>query len=153
MQPITFRCRQQIARPAEAICAEIANTANWTAFRGYGPLPGIAEAVYEHRTDQLVGSRIRVRNTDGSGHLEEITAWSSGQEVAMTFHSFTPPLSVLATHFTEVWTFQPEQGGTLVTRTFGLYPRHRLASPALWLIAQLLRRAVARQLTELATPG
>lgn len=153
MQPIIIRCRQQIARPAKAICAEIANTASWTTFRGYGPLPGVVEAVYEHRTDLMVGSRIRVRNTDGSGHVEEITAWAPGQEVAMTLHSFTPPLSALATHITEIWRFEAEQGSTLVTRTLGLHPRQRRARPALWLIAQLLRRAVARHLAEIAARG
>jgi hypothetical protein len=153
MRPIAVQCSQLIPRPATAICEEIADTTRWREFKGYGPLPGIAHAEYEHRTATMVGSRIRVRSTDGSLHTEEIERWVPGSEVALRFHDFTPPLSGLATHFTEMWSFQPAPQGTLVTRVFHLYPRRPATRPALWLISRLLRRAVARQLREMAKPG
>jgi hypothetical protein len=152
MRPIAVQCSRLIPRPATAICEEIADTTRWGEFKGYGPLPGIAHAEYEHRTNTMVGSRIRVRSTDGSLHTEEIERWVPGSEVAMRLHDFTPPLSRLATHFTETWGFHSEQHGTLVTRVFHLYPRRPATRPALWLIARLLQRAVARQLREMAKP-
>lgn len=152
MRPITFRCRRVLPYSAEQISAAIADTSRWGEFAGYGPLPGVAHAEYEHLTEQMVGSLVRVRNTDGSSHLEEITAWEPGSEIALTFRGFTPPLSRLATHFTEVWTFQPHQQGTLVTRTFGLFPSSWAARPVLWLISLLLRRAIDRQLAAMAAP-
>ncbi len=153
MRPIVFRCSQLIPRSATAICAEIADTTRWREFTGYGPLPGIAHAEYEHRTATMTGSRIRVRSTDGSLHTEEIERWVPGCEVVMRLHDFTPPLSRLATHFTETWSFQPAPQGALATRVFELYPRRPATRPALWLIARLLQRAVARQLREMAKPG
>ena len=150
MKPITFECRKQIPKSAVEICTEIADVARWSEFGGYGVLPGIAHAEYETQTADMVGSRIRVRNTDGSGHVEEIYKWVLGKEVAMKFTGFTPPLSRLATHFTEEWTLTEHERGTAVTRSFALYATRPLARPALWLISLLFRRAIARHLDEIA---
>lgn len=136
--------------PAGAICDQIADTASWSAFRGYGILPGVQRASYEKRTDGMVGSRIRVTNTDGSQHVEEIYQWVQGHEIGMRLQEFTAPLRALATHINEDWRFQAAPAGTLITRTIHMYPRHALARPALWLIAQLFRRAIARNLAEMA---
>lgn len=150
MRPIRFACSQRIAQSAPAICAEIADVARWREFKGYGLLPGIADAVYEQRTETMIGSRVRVRNTDGSGHVEEFYAWEPTKQVAMKFDDFTPPLHYLATHFTEEWYFEPQTGGTLVTRKFQLFPKHAAARPVLWLISLVFRRAIARHLAEMA---
>ena len=91
MRPIRFACSQLIAQSVPAICAAIADVARWREFKGYGLLPGIADATYEQRTDNMIGSRVRVRNTDGSGHVEEFYAWEPTQQVAMKFDRFTPP--------------------------------------------------------------
>ena len=98
----------------------------------------------------MVGSRIRVQNTDGSTHVEEITAWEPGVQVAMRLGEFTPPLCHLAHHFTEEWRFAGDNGATQVTRTFALFPKHAVTRPLLWLIAQLFQRAIARQLAGMA---
>jgi len=150
MQPIVFECHQFIPASADDIAATIADTEQWKAFGGYGFLPGIASAAYEKRTDDMVGSRIRVQNTDGSSHVEEIYAWNAGEKVAMKMHEFTPPLSRLADYFTEEWTFAPQGGGTLVTRRFQLYARQGGTRPFLWLISLLFRRAIARNLAEMS---
>ena len=146
MKPIAFQCDRVIPLSADRICSEIADTSRWSEFGGYGVLPGIENAEYELRTQAMVGSRIRVRNTDGSGHVEEICAWIPGKEVAMKLHEFTPPLSRLATHFIEEWTFRPENGATHVTRRFELYPKRPATRPLVWLISLLFRRAIARHL-------
>lgn len=153
LEPITFQCRQPFEYPAEAIMTVMTDVSRWSEFSGYGPLPGIAGAVYETRTADMVGSRIRVTNTDGSSHVEEIIRWVPGAAVAMKMHEFTPPLSRLATHFIEEWTFETRGPGTLVTRRLQLYPRSAATWPFLWLISLLLRRAIARSLKEMAGGG
>lgn len=45
------------------------------ALMHYGPLPGIREAEFEAKTAEIVGTRIRVTNRDGSTHVEEIVEW------------------------------------------------------------------------------
>lgn len=150
MQPVRFACSATINKSATAICTEIADVARWREFPGYGPLPGIANAAYERRTDNMVGSCIRVQNTDGSTHVEEITVWEPGARVAMRLGEFAPPLCHLATHFTEEWRFAGDNGAARVTRTFALFPKHAVTRPLLWLVAQLFRRAVARHLASMA---
>ncbi len=132
------------------ICAAIADVARWSEFKGYGPLPGIASAEYARRTDDMVGSQVRVRNTDGSEHVEEINAWEPGRRVTMKLHGFTPPLRRLATHFTEEWHFAVQDDGTLVTRKFQMFATRPLARPFLWLISLLFRQAVRQHLSDMA---
>ena len=75
MKPITFSCTETLTLAPEKIAGQILDLANWTDFTGYAVLPGIKAAVYEVRTPGVVGSRIRVTNTDGSSHVEEIVEW------------------------------------------------------------------------------
>ncbi|MBP7693247.1 MAG: SRPBCC family protein [Anaerolineales bacterium] len=150
MQPIEFQCSQLIPAPAEVICAGLADTSRWSEFSGNGILPGIQSAQYEQRTAAMVGSRIRVRNTDGSEHVEEIYAWVEGQAVGMRLQEFTPPLKYLATHFTEDWRFEARPSATFVTRTIRMFPRGPATYPAVWLISRLFRRAIARHLADIA---
>lgn len=150
MRPITFECCQVIPKSPAEICSEIADTVRWSEFGGYAILPGIAQADYEHRTDDMVGSRIRVRNKDGSQHVEEIVEWQAGKRVVMKLHDFTPPLSRLASYFLEEWDLADRSDGTLVTRRFQMVPKHSLTRPFLWLISLFFRRAIARHLNEMA---
>lgn len=149
-KPIEFECRQLIPASPTAIAAAIADTSRWSEFGGYGVLPGIASAAYELRTDDMIGSRIRVRNTDGSSHVEEIYVWEVGQKIAIKMDEFTPPLSRLAAYFTEEWSFQATAEGTLAARRFQLFPRRGWTRPFLWLISLMFRRAIARHLAEMA---
>jgi len=153
MSPVTFECQQLIPYSEVQLRAVIADTERWREFQGYGFLPGIESATYEKRTEAMVGSRIRVRNRDGSGHVEEIYRWAVGEGVAMKFTEFTPPLNQLATHFTEEWSFQSAgNGSTQVTRKFQLFPLRATTRPILWLIALVLKQAIAKNLREMAEP-
>jgi hypothetical protein len=147
--PITFSCVEELPiRPAD-ICAQIARVEAWPEFRGYGPIPGIASAEYERRTDSMIGSRIRVRNEDGSSHVETITAWNPDHGVAMEMGEFSAPLDRLALRFVETWDFTPVGGGTRVRRAFSLHPRSAMTRVPLWVISLLLRRAIARHLRQM----
>lgn len=149
MRPIQFTCQTTIARSAYDICNEVADLTRWPEFRGYLILPGIESATYEERTDTMVGSRIRVRNTDGSGHVETIREWQPGESIVMTLAEFTPPLNRLADHFVELWRFENAGNGTYVTRSFQLFPKRAATRPFLWLISLFFRRAIARHLADM----
>jgi hypothetical protein len=155
LKPITFVCQAVIPKTGAEICAEIADLARWPEFAGYGPLPGIASAVYERRTPDMVGSRIRVVNRDGSGHVEEVVVWVVGERVGLKLFAFTPPLGRLATHFMEEWVLEARgegegEGNTAVARHFALYPVSHATRPLLWLISLLFRRAIAHHLRQIA---
>jgi hypothetical protein len=152
MTPIRFACTATLPlRPAD-IVGQILDLDRWTEFTGYGVLPGIRAAEYEVRTPGVVGSRIKVTNTDGSQHFEEIVEWLPDRRVRLRMTGFSPPLCRIATEFVESWEFRPADGGTAVTRSFEMVPKFALARYVLWLISLLLRKAIARHLREMGDP-
>ena len=151
MPPITFEARKTIPRTAAEIASEIADTARWREFHGYAILPGIESAEYERRTQDMTGSRVRVRNRDGSDHVEEIIEWDAENKIVIRLHEFSAPLNRLATHFVEEWNFEAKNNATLVTRKFQMFPRQSITRPLLWLISLFFRRAVALHLDEMAS--
>ena len=153
MRPITFACTETLAVAPEEVGQQILNLSNWPAFTGYGPLPGIRAAEFEVRTPGVVGTRIRVTNTDGSGHVEEVTEWEPGRRLRLDMTDFSPPLSRLATRFEEAWDFERMGDGTRVVRSFRLHPKSAFVRPALWLISRLLKRAIAGHLRQVGRPG
>lgn len=155
MRPIRFSCRKIISlRPSE-IMAQISDTERWKEFTGYGILPGIAEAYYIHKTGDMKGSRIQVKNTDASSHVEEILLWQEGQRIEMKMYEFSPPLKYIASHFLETWAFDKgeDEKTTLILRSFELYPKFWLTCPILWLISLVFRKAITHNLDDMATLG
>jgi len=154
MRPIQFECTAIIPGTASEIAANIADVARWREFKGYGFLPGIAHAEYEQRTVDMVGSRLRVRNTDGSQHTEEFLEWNPGLnpggKIVIKLYDFSPPVSNLATHFIETWDFEAKGKVTLARRSFQLFPKQPFTRPILWLIALVFKRAIVRHLAEMA---
>lgn len=146
MKPVQFACQTLLNLSAEGIAGQILDLDRWPEFPGYGPLPGIRRAEFEVRTPQIVGTRIRVTNRDGSTHVEEIVAWDLPRTVRLRMGGFSPPLSSLATGIDETWRFEERGPETCVVREFAIHPKSRLARPVLWLIARLLKRAVDRHL-------
>ncbi len=149
-RPIVFSCSAVIPKRAEDICEDIANVNRWPGFSGFGPLPGIASAEYLIRTDEMSGSRISVRNTDGSRHVEDILDWEPGKRIRIKLHEFTPPLSRLATHFIETWQFEEAGGNSQTVRSFEIHPKSPSKRPLLWLISILFRQAIARHLADIS---
>jgi len=149
MKPITFSCTETLPLAPEEIAGQILDLANWPGFTGYGPLPGIKAASFEARTPAVLGTRIKVTNTDGSSHVEEIVEWEPDRRLRLDMKDFSQPLSRLATGLVETWEFERLGDGTRVTRSFEMHPKSLLARPALWLISFLLKRAVARHLRQM----
>ncbi len=149
MKPITFSCEETLALAPEDIARQILDVTKWPDFHGYGPLPGIKVAEFDVLTPGIVGSRIRVTNTDGSKHVEEIVEWQPTHQLRLHMKEFSAPLSRLATRIEETWEFEPIGNETQVTRSFQLHAKSVLARPLLWMISFLLKRAIARNLREM----
>ena len=149
MKPITFSCEATLADPPERIAEQILDLGLWPGFEGYGPLPGIRSAEFEVRTPEVIGTRIRVTDTDGSTHVEEIAEWEPDRRVRLRMGEFSPPLSRLALGFDETFEFERTGGQTRVVRRFELHPKSTATRPLLWLISLLLKRAIARHLRQM----
>jgi hypothetical protein len=152
MKPIRFTCEAVLPLSPEAVAGQILDLSNWTDFKGYGVLPGIKSAEFEVRTPNVVGTRIKVTNTDGSSHVEEVVEWQLDDRLRLDMKEFSPPLSRLATGFTETWEFERLGDGTRVSRCFEMHAKSALTRPALWLISFLLKRAIARHLRQMSAP-
>ena len=123
MKSITFSCEETLAMPPEEIARQILDLDLWPGFEGYGPLPGIRAAEFEARTPEVVGTRIRVTDTDGSSHVEEIVEWEPDRRIRLRMGGFSPPLSRLATGFDETFEFERTGERTRVVRRFELHPK------------------------------
>ena len=149
MKPIAFCCEETLNVSPEVIARQILDVTRWPDFKGYLLLPGIAAAEFEVKTPSVVGSRIRVTNTDGSTHVEEIVAWEPERRIEMHFKELSAPLSRLATGMEETWDFKRIDDATRVTRSFKILAKSSWARPALWLISLLLKKAIVRHLRQL----
>ena len=149
MKPITFSCEETLSIAPDVIAQHILDVSKWPDFRGYGVLPGIKVAEFEVKAPGIVGSRIRVINTDGSTHVEEIVHWQPDQRIEMHLKEFSTPLSRLATGIEETWDLKRIDNATRVTRSFKMHPKSVLTRPVLWLISILLKKAIARHLREM----
>jgi hypothetical protein len=150
MKPIRLTCRARLRMAAALISSQLLDLEKWREFNGYGPLPGIKSAEFEVRTPEVVGTRIRVVNRDGSTHVEEITTWEPERRIELRFSDFSKPLSSMADHFLEIWEFEKAGAGTDVTRSMHLFPKTLWSRPILWLISFLLKGALAKHLRDMA---
>jgi hypothetical protein len=151
MKPITFTCEDPLPLASEDIARQILDLTKWPDFHGYGPTPGIKIAEFDVQTPNIVGTRIRVMNLDGSSHIEEIVEWQPDRRIRLEMKAFSPPLSRLATGIEETWEFNHTDNGTHVARCFRLYPKSFLARLALRVISFFIERAIARHLREMRT--
>ena len=149
MKPITISCEEDLNVTSGVIAEQILDVSKWSDFKGYFVLPGIKAAEFEIKTPAIVGSRIRVINTDGSTRVEEIVDWRPDQRIEMHMKEFSAPLSRLATGIEETWDFKRIDNATRVTRSFKMHAKSALTRPVLWLISILLKKAIARHLREM----
>ena len=150
MKPIEIEIHGHTQQSSQEICMALLDTARWPEFTGYSILPGIKSARFEVQTPNIVGSRIKVQNTDGSSHVEEIVEWDAANKVVLKFQEFEPPLKHLATHFLETWRFQKSASGTDVSRSMAMYPKGLLGWLLLLPISSLMKKAFEKNLVRLS---
>lgn len=148
MKPIEIKVTGFIRKSSQEICAEFLRTERWQEFQGYSILPGIKSASFETKTPGLVGSRIKVENTDGSSHIEEIVNWDTENRIAMRFQEFASPLQNLTSHFLEEWEFHRSADGTTVLRKMTMYPKGTFGWMMLLPISGLMKKAFQKNLTQ-----
>ena len=146
MKPIEFQVTARSSKIPQQLCAEFLDTDRWPEFEGYLFLPGVKNAAFEHHTPEVTGSRIRVQNTDGSSHVEEIIEWDPARRLAVQFGEFQPPLSRLATHFVETWQFRETDQGTEITRGMEMVPKGMIGWLMLRMVAILMKKAFEKQM-------
>jgi hypothetical protein len=152
MKPIEIKIAGHIQKSSAEICAELLDTQRWSEFEGYSILPGIKNAHFEVRTPEIVGSRIKVQNTDGSAHVEEIMEWDVAHKIVLRFQEFDAPLKNLATHFIETWEFRKSSDGTDASRIMTLYPKGWLGWLMLMPISMLMKKAFEKNLRQTSNP-
>ncbi len=148
---VTFTITATLTTPPEEVGAAILDLSQWPTFTGWGPMPGIREAEFLERTEAVVGTRIGVTNTDGSRHVETITAWDLPRRIELRLDGFPRPLSWLATHFVESWDFEPDGDGAWgAERRFEMHATSWLSRPMLMPIAWMMRKAVIRHMDQIS---
>lgn len=149
MNPIEIKIHGHTQKTSQEICSTFLDTERWSDFKGYSILPGIKNASFEIRTPTLAGSRIKVQNTDGSSHVEEIIEWDETSKIVLRFQEFNSPLKKLATHFIETWSFGKSNSDTDVTRSMTMYPKGLIGWLLLMPISQLMKKAFEKNSTQL----
>jgi hypothetical protein len=149
MRPWLVTCTSTSRHTGNEIAAEILDISNWSKFEGYGPLPGIADAHFERRTADVVGTRIRVTNRDGSTHIEEIIDWRPPETLSLEMADFSRPVSLFASRFTELWKFERVNDATRISRSIELQHKSFFGWLVLGLVSRLLKKAIQRHLTQL----
>ncbi len=147
MKPIEIKITGRFNKSSQEICSEFLKIEQWSDFKGYSLLPGIEKAHFETKTSNIVGSRIRVQNTDGSSHVEEIITWDPASHIALRFQEFDSLLRHLAAQFIESWEFNKVAQGTEVTRTMRMYPKGIFGWLFLIPISRLMKKAFEKNYT------
>jgi hypothetical protein len=132
----TFTIESHTPLPPAATFAFICELSRWPLFRGYGPLPGIVEASVEGGVVGL-GSRIRVRNTDGSVHHEVVEVFEPPRRYAIRME-LQPPVAYIMASILEEIDLEADGTGTRMRRRFVVTPRSGLSAPVAWLFGGVL---------------
>ena len=151
MNPIELTTNGFVNRTPNDICSILLDTNRWSEFEGYSILPGIEKAEFEKRTAEVVGSRIKVRNNDGSSHIEEIVEWDVNKKVVFKFQDFNSILKYFATHFIEEWNFVTKDEGTEIERNMKMYPKHVVGWLILKPVSKLMKKALEKNLMQFSS--
>lgn len=150
MNPIKIEVQSIVKISAKEICSIILDTKQWSEFEGYSIIPGIEKAEFEKRTGEVVGSRIKVHNKDGSSHIEEIIEWDVNKKVVLKFLEFNSPLKNFATHFIEEWNFIVSGRENEIYRSMKMYPKNLPGWIFLKQISMLMKKALVKNLIQLS---
>lgn len=140
---VKFTITRLFQVPARRVFDFTNDAANFTSFTGYGPIPGITKARYVTPGPPRLGSIRRILKTDGTEHVEEITAFDPPLRHTSRITELAPPFSWLVREGIDDWQFRPEGSLTVVDRTVAFELSSPLAAPLAWLILHLfMKKAV-----------
>ncbi len=115
--------------------------------RWYGPIPPISRILNQTADWSTVGESRTIVLTGGGSMREELTNIDPPRAFGYTLTEIKGPMAPLVGLIEGEWRFDPAGTGTKVTWKWVLYPRSRLAAPALPVFG-LLWRGYARQALE-----
>ncbi|MEX2153808.1 MAG: SRPBCC family protein [Gemmatimonadaceae bacterium] len=118
---------------------------NFVSFVGFGIVPGIREARYETPGAPRLGSRRRITKTDGTDHLEEITAFEKPTLHVSRISGLTAPLSWLVRSAEDAWRFSPASSGTRIDRVFAFELTSPLVAPIAFPLMHIFMRIAIRR--------
>lgn len=151
MNPIKLEIESEINTTSDKICSVILDVNNWSEFKGYLFLPGIKKAEFEKKTSSIVGSKIKVENTDGSFHTEEIIEWEVNNKIVLKFYEFSSPVKYFSEKFLEEWSFAKHNGKTRVKRSMIMYPTGILGGMIIKPVSILMKKALKKNLEQLSS--
>lgn len=144
---VKFTITRLFQVPAGRVFDFTNDAANFTTFSGYGLIPAIAKARYVTPGSPRLGSVRRVLKTDDTEHVEEITVFERPTRHTSKITELAPPFSWLVREGIDDWTFRSEGPSlTVVDRTFAFELTTPLLAPIAWLLLQLMKKAVRRDL-------
>lgn len=149
MKPIEIVTKTRTKMTSKEICNLILDVDLWSSFKGYLFLPGIKSASFELKTENIVGSKIRVISSDNSSYIEEIIEWDIKNKVSLKFIEFSPPLDNYATHFIETIEFKILSDETEVIRKMTMYPKSMIGKFILIPISRLMKKALINHMSNL----
>lgn len=118
-------------------------------FRGFGPVPAIAEVRLLSPGPLAAGARREIVMADGSTLLEQVTEFDRPRRHRYRIERCGPPLSRLVSEAAGTWIFEPEGQGARVTWKYEYVVASMWVVPVALLFVKVLmhgamRRAVAR---------
>jgi hypothetical protein len=109
--------------------------------RGLGPIPAVTHTSELTGPWDVPGSQRRVHLADGSSAHEQLTVRRPPEWFGYRVFDLDGVFGRLVHEATGEWFFAEVEGGTLVHWTYRLYPRSRLARPALALFTRTVWKA------------
>jgi len=141
---ITFTVELKYFQEPRYIFDSFMQIEKWNDFKGFGIIPGIKTANFIVKSESIKGSIIRVENTDGSSHKEEILAFEIDKYLKIKLYDFSKPLSYFATHFLEEWALKKMEDGYKVERSMTLFSKGTISRFILKVISLSLKNAIQK---------
>jgi hypothetical protein len=141
---ITFTVEVKYFQEPRYIFDSFMQIEKWNDFKGFGIIPGIKTANFIVKSESIKGSIIRVENTDGSSHKEEILAFEIDKYLKIKLYDFTKPLSYFSTHFLEEWALKKMEDGYKIERSMTLFSKGKISRFILKVISLILKRAIQK---------
>ncbi len=143
--------RQMAADPTRVFALALNNELFPKLFPGFGPIPAVLSVQRLDDGPVAVGSRRRVRSSDGGELLEQVLELVEPRCHRYSVSGFRPPFSWWVQAAEADWRFTPREEGCEVRWEYRFAPRSRLARLPVALLARLFfRTAMQRCLQRMA---